>query len=418
MARDQEARTPVARRTYLKLAATGAFGVAATAAGSGGTVAAMSTGYGAGGYGTVAYGGSEETDTDPSASAADPRNVGRTEATLAGAVSSFGGASSATVRFEYRATNASGWTATPEQSLSETGSFSESITGLEPATEYEFRVSVTASDGDTARSSSRTFETDRHSLVIDGSPSPDAFNEYSFSVSDSVEKSANLGSIQDSDTISGRSVSGKVLGGRDGYRFTGDVTEFEIDGDATVSIDGEVVEPAELGNTTYPNAITFDGSPAPRQLATYETTVSGKLTKSSVLGSINSYDTIEGSSASGRVVGGKDGYRFTGEVTELVVDGAMTISLTRDGDATGDTLSNTLVVDGTGSPDRVVTYSISVAGSAEKSSSLGSINARDRIENGVISGRVIGGKDGYRYSGNVTQIEIEGPAVLRFGTTN
>jgi hypothetical protein len=74
-------------------------------------------------------------------------------------------------------------------------------------------------------------------LVIDGSASPHAVSEYTFSVSGSVRKSAALGSVNDHDTVSGGDISGKVYGGVDGYRFSGDVTGFSLDGPAQVRVE-------------------------------------------------------------------------------------------------------------------------------------------------------------------------------------
>lgn len=419
MARDEKAREPVERRTYLKLAGIGVLSGMSVPVGSGGAAAAGTVGYGEDGYGITPYGGSS-TDTALAVGTSGTTNVAPTAATLHGAISDMGGAASVTVRFEYRRTGTRNWVATARQSFGSAGAFSAEATGLEPATDYEFRVAASASDGDTAASSAAEFTTKRHTLVIDGSPSPNTANEYSWTVSGSVEKSGDLGSLQANDTIAGSSVSGEVVGGRDGYRFTGDVTDFEVNGESAVYLDGTRVDPANIGETTYPNEIVFDGSPEPGRTATYEATVSGKIRKSSTLGSIQSNDTISGSTASGDVYGGKDGYRFTGEVTELAVDGKMTL-LFGDGNGSStstDSLPNTLVVDGTGAPNETCTYTVTVSGSVAKSDQLGSIQDNDTVSESTASGEVVGGKDGYRYSGDVTQIDVDGPVVFRLEDTD
>ncbi|MFC4549727.1 MULTISPECIES: fibronectin type III domain-containing protein [Halorussus] len=420
MARDEKARDPVARRTYLKLAGIGMFSTTSVTAGGGTAAAAQTVGYGGGGYGLVAYGGSKLVDANPAVTVDGATNVTQTAATLGGVVSDLGGATSVTVRFEYRPVGATDWTATPEQSLSATGTFGRRLTGLAAGSDYEYRATATASDGDAAASSTVTFATKRHTLVIDGGASPGTLNDYSFAVSGDVEKSAELGSIQANDTVSGSTVSGEVLAGKDGYRFTGDVTDFRVAGSPAVYLDGERVDPADLGETTYPRTLVVDGARAPRERATYEATVSGKIKKSSSLGSVQANDTIAGATASGQVYGGKDGYRFTGGLTELRVDGALTVSLGGgDGDsASAGSLPNSFVVDGTGTPNRKATYSVTVTGSVEKSGELGSLQRNDVVSGSTASGEVVGGKDGYRYSGDVTRIEVTGPAVIRFTDTD
>ncbi len=86
--------------------------------------------------------------------------VSDTSATLNGSLDNLGGASSATVYFEYRQTGSTSWTATGSQTLSSTGSFSESISGLSSGTDYEFRAVGEASDGDADTGGTSSFSTD------------------------------------------------------------------------------------------------------------------------------------------------------------------------------------------------------------------------------------------------------------------
>ena len=75
--------------------------------------------------------------------------------------------------------------------------------------------------------------------------------------------------------------------------------------------------------------------------------------------------------------------------------------------------SNTLVIDGTNSPDEACNYRFAVSGSAEKSGALGSINAYDEVSDGAITGRVIAGTDAYRFSGEITEFAVDGPVAVR-----
>ena len=270
--------------------------------------------------------GTPTPDTDPEIHASGATNVGQGSATLHGSLSDLGGASSATVRFEYRREGQRSWTQTDDRSLSEPGSFQTTVSNLEGGAAYEFRAVADARDGDTDASGTSTFTTatpepTTNSLVIDGSPSPSTLNAYSFSVSGDVEKSARLGSIQASDTVSGSTAQGEVLGGKDGYRFTGEITAFNVGGNPTVEVNGEEIDPASLGDTTLPNTLVIDGSGSPRRRTTYEITVTGDIEKDSVLGSVQVADEITGSTVRGDVVGGTDGYRYSGEVTEIDVRG-------------------------------------------------------------------------------------------------
>ncbi len=86
-------------------------------------------------------------------------DVTDSSATLSGSLDDLGGASSADCYFEYRQTGASSWTATAAQTLSSTGSFTESVASLDTGTEYEFRAVASGSDGDTDTGSAVTFTT-------------------------------------------------------------------------------------------------------------------------------------------------------------------------------------------------------------------------------------------------------------------
>ncbi|WP_135366592.1 hypothetical protein [Halosimplex halophilum] len=97
-------------------------------------------------------------DTDPVVSTGSASEVDTSSATLAGSVDDLGGAASAEAAFEYRESGGD-WTATPGQSLSSPGSYSEPVSGLAGGTDYEFRATAAASDGDTATGSTNTFTT-------------------------------------------------------------------------------------------------------------------------------------------------------------------------------------------------------------------------------------------------------------------
>lgn len=60
---------------------------------------------------------------------------------------------------------------------------------------------------------------------------------------DTLEKSTEYGgSINPNDSVSGSTATGTVVGGRDSYRFSGDLETFAADGNTTIYLDGERVD--------------------------------------------------------------------------------------------------------------------------------------------------------------------------------
>ncbi|WP_227357424.1 DsbA family protein [Haladaptatus salinisoli] len=84
-------------------------------------------------------------------------------------------------------------------------------------------------------------------ITIDGSKT-ETWTNYDFVVSGSVEKSeANGASINPADTVSGSEVNGGVGPWKDSYTFTGDITSFNVTKGAEIYLNGEKVDPANLG---------------------------------------------------------------------------------------------------------------------------------------------------------------------------
>lgn len=71
----------------------------------------------------------------------------------------------------------------------------------------------------------------QHTLIIDGSKS-NGTTKYALSVNGSIEK-GDL--AESSDTVSGSTARGTVAGKRDSFQFSGQITEFDVDGDASIS---------------------------------------------------------------------------------------------------------------------------------------------------------------------------------------
>jgi hypothetical protein len=156
---------------------------------------------------------------------------------------------------------------------------------------------------------------------------------YRFSVTDSIEKStARDASIDDEDSIDDGIVEGIVGGGTDSYAYAGEIEEFDLDGNATVHRNGNQVEPSALQadpttDGALPNLVVIDGSEAPRSSTTYAFEVNGDVEKDAERGSVNAYDDVSNGSVTGRIIGGKDAFRFSGDIVQFEIDGAAHVSV-------------------------------------------------------------------------------------------
>jgi hypothetical protein len=150
--------------------------------------------------------------------------------------------------------------------------------------------------------------------------------DYEFAVGGALEKTkARNGSINSGDEIDGSTASGFVLAGTDSYAFEGEITDFAVEdpGAVTIYVDGEEVDPDQLGQASE---LTISNR-AYSEPATYQFTVSGEIRATE---SVNPNDEISGSSADGQVNGGSDTYRYTGSVTAFENDGP--VDVIRDGE--------------------------------------------------------------------------------------
>jgi hypothetical protein len=154
-----------------------------------------------------------------------------------------------------------------------------------------------------------------NSLSIDGSGTGQS--TYAVSVDGELEADAAAGTVEDADAVNAASAEGTVDGDADDYRFSGSIVGFDLEGDATVSVNGSEVDPATVG---FPNLVAFDGSATSGE-STYEFAVTGDLVPDPLLGAVEDADTVDASSATGTVTDGADGFRFAGDLSHLRVDG-------------------------------------------------------------------------------------------------
>ena len=231
---------------------------------------------------------------------------------------------------------------------------------------------------------------------------------YEFTVSGALEAGPDF-DTDGTDGIDGSSAQGQVnTTGSDDYYFGGEVTRFERDGDLEVYVNGEEVDPDGFGSDEPARSLSVVGT-GPR--VEYELSVSGELEKSTARdGSINSSDEIDGSTATGYVLGGTDSYRFAGEITDLTVDDPDAVSIYLDGEEVdparfGGSDSFELTISNRGY-DEPATYQFTVTGKIEATAS---VNPNDEIDGSTATGQVNGGADTYRYTGAITAFDNDGP---------
>ena len=279
-------------------------------------------------------------------------------------------------------------------------------------------------------------------ISIDGRYSGGEPVAYRLEVGGELAKS-DVGSstINADDTIDGSVATGVVeAGDSDSYDFAGEIVELVLDRDTTIWHNGGQLDSSmytvdssafDSGTTTpeptpeptpeLENTLLIRGGKR-RHWTYYDFTVSGDLEKAEVDGvSANDEDTVSGSSAEGFVAGGADAFRFSGEITVFNLDGDGTVEVNGEpvslSELPSDQLPNTLVIDGAGTNGRS-SYTFEVDGDVEKSRSLGTVTAEDEISNGTVTGMVVGGKDGYRFSGDITRFQLKGSAAVNFEDTD
>lgn len=150
---------------------------------------------------------------------------------------------------------------------------------------------------------------------------------YEFTASDGVQKNDDAYE----DTVEGSTASGSVgpKRGIDSFDYSGEITAFSLDGPATVYQNGQEVNPATLGESEskLPNTLILNGTESPNTSSEYAFEVSGDIEKSAEFGSINTYDTVSSGSVEGRVIGGKDAYRYSGDITNFRIQGSLAVNI-------------------------------------------------------------------------------------------
>lgn len=228
---------------------------------------------------------------------------------------------------------------------------------------------------------------DKNTLTIHGSGT---YSFYAFRVGGDITDSDSL---TGEDSVSGASVSGAVGGGSDTYTFSGDLQNLYVAEGATVTLNGERIDPDD-----YESVLRVEGT---GKYSSYDFTVQdGTITDTD---SLTKEDSVSGHSVSGAVAGGSDEYTFTGSMRGLDIDGDAHLVL-NGMEVSPSVFYNTITFEGTGS---LITYEFTVSGEITDTQSL---TNEDSASGSHAKGAVRNGADTYVYSGIITD--------LSYSTTN
>lgn len=170
-------------------------------------------------------------------------------------------------------------------------------------------------------------------VEIDGGPDGDT-EPYVIEYRGDARKSTADGraSVNGEDALRDGAIVGRVHGGTDAYRIRGDVTGFVVHGDATVTVDGERVDPREVApEPARPNVLFVSGRQHDGR-ASYTFAATGDVARStyrqaSINRNTSTADSVSGGRVAGSVDGGADAYRFDGWFTAFGLDGDATVEV-------------------------------------------------------------------------------------------
>ncbi|WP_433629639.1 hypothetical protein [Halomicrococcus sp. NG-SE-24] len=283
-----------------------------------------------------------------------------------------------------------------------------------------------------------------HFVIFGGSP--DTVVDYALTVSGRLQKSGRSGGApiadrhvtQDGeDTISsdGTHASGAIAGGGDAYQFTGRVVRFRISPGSQAStvrvyLNGQQVRPDQLGdNPAADTPITFLDCDRARVTGSFQSVrMHTSFWDDAGLGTNFLFDGPISGTTTIHPVAAHDPYPFaidtlSVDTRELQTPG-QPAKFTADNPYAGpwcaEQLPNHIVVFG-GSPQNVIRYQFTASGHVRKSGSSGgapiadqhvTIDNEDSISGGRVRGAIAGGGDAYQFSGELTQMQVDGDATV------
>ena len=136
----------------------------------------------------------------------------------------------------------------------------------------------------------------------------------------------------------------------------------DVNGDATVTLGGERIDP----NDYFDNVVTVKGKDSGSR---YTLATSGALNKTGANGAtVDSNDTTRGSTAVGEGDSRGDSYKFTGELVVLDVDSGADVTLNGQQIDPDDYFDSVVTIDGT---DSRAEYTLTTSGRINKTGANG-----------------------------------------------
>jgi hypothetical protein len=228
--------------------------------------------------------------------------------------------------------------------------------------------------------------TDWKSLVLEGDGDSSTGATFTFTVSGELKHlTPDDDYLQDSHGVDGSTATEDVWSGKEKYEFTGKITDFQVDGPLTVTLEGEQVSVDNI-TATPTSTPTETATPTETQTATPTETATSTPTETE-----------------------------TATATPTETETA-TATPTETATATpDDSLPNTIAIEGSGT---TTTYSFSVTGELAKDESIGTVNSNDEVNGSTADGTVSDGTDGYQFSGHLEGLHLDGSATMSFGNSS
>ena len=262
-----------------------------------------------------------------------------------------------------------------------------------------------------------------HTLVIDGVEGGSEA-EYDLRVTGKIEHGgfteklpAGDGtvdvSVDRTDQVDEQSASGVVSSGADGFLFTGEIESLDIvpSDEATVYLDGEELHTLVIDGVEGDSGARYDLK-VTGDLQGYNGTLPTGDGRTNVW--IDDSEKVGENSAEGVVVDGADGYLFTGEIESLSVGPPNEARIYVDGEQRPPDHPHTLVIDGVAGGTEAE-YEFEVTGTlrgyngklpaGEQMLSV-SIDDSEEVGENFAKGVVVGGADGYLFSGNISNLNV------------
>ncbi|WP_259535319.1 hypothetical protein [Halalkaliarchaeum sp. AArc-CO] len=260
------------------------------------------------------------------------------------------------------------------------------------------------------------------SFVIDGFDS-NTSGEYEFVVYGDARENTELseyGTVSTVEAIDGGKtrVAGEMWSGVDAFDYDGCIESYAAGPDMRFERDGEEISRDEIVDCDH--EVELDHTlwvMGTGTTSSFNVTVDGNLISDPSC-EISCEDSISGSSAEDAVNSETAKFQFDGEITDFSLDGEAGIYLDGNqvdpellGTEEDPVLPNWLTVDGL---EDETSYQFSVTGNLYKSPDLGPVEADDVITDGMVIGSVTDDVDGYRFSGDLTMLRVQGTADVQF----